>query len=330
MHDTPNERSQQAAPEPERQPVANQAAATGTLERVLLLGGTGYVGDGMRLRMREAGLHVRLLVRTPEAAGRHQREGFDTAIGDITDAASIARALEGMDAVVNLVGIIKEKGDATWERIHYHGVRNVIDAAKQAGVRRVVEMSAIGAANTPEYPYHYFNWLSEEALKESGLDWTIFRPSIIFGPGDKQQFVTQLADLVRMAPVVPVVGKGDARFQPVHLDDVADCFIVALRDPATIGRIYELAGPDVITYEGILDETMRALGKRRPKLHMPVWLMQPAVAAMGILPFIDPPVTTQQLKMLKVDNTTQHNAVPELLGRPPIPMIGNIGYVAHG
>ncbi|RIK43769.1 MAG: hypothetical protein DCC58_09130 [Chloroflexi bacterium] len=323
--------------EPDQQPEPTPAGATGSATptgasaapRVLLIGGTGFVGDGMRERMRAAGFPVRLLVRSSDAAARYQREGFDTAIGDITDRASLERALNGCDIVVNLVGIIKEKGNATWERLHFGGTVNVINAAKQAGVQRMIQMSALGAGDLPDFPYHYTKWRAENALKESGLEWTIFRPSIIFGPGEKVQFVSQMADLVRSAPVVPVVGKGDSRFQPVALDDVSDCFIVALRDPATIGHTYELAGPDVITYEGIIDEVMRALGKSKRKVHMPVGLMRPAVALMGVIPFIDPPVTTEQLKMLKLDNTTEHNAVPELLGRPPKPMFGNIGFLAH-
>lgn len=311
---------------------ATAAVATDQPAHLLLLGGTGYVGDGMRPRMRDAGLRVRLLVRSEEEAARYQREGFETAVGDITDRESIVKALHGVDAIVNLVGIIKEKGEATWERIHYGGTVNVIEAARQAGVRRMVQMSALGAGDDPQFQYHHTKWRAENALKDSGLDWTIFRPSIIFGPGDKDkpQFIGQMADLVRMAPVVPVVGQGDSRFQPVHLDDVADSYIAALRDPAAIGQTYELAGPDVVTYEGILDECMRALGKQKRKLHMPVGLMKPFVALMGIVPFVDPPVTTDQLKMLRLDNTTQHNAVPHLTGRPPLPLRGNIGYIARG
>jgi uncharacterized protein YbjT (DUF2867 family) len=296
-------------------------------QTILLIGGTGYVGDRMRERMRDAGYTVRLLIRSGNGE-RYQRDGFQTAPGDITDPNSLVRAMEGVDAVVNLVAIIKEKGDVTFEKMNYEGSVNAVNAARQAGVRRFLQMSALGAGNLPDFPYHYTKWRAENYVRDSGLDWTIFRPSIIFGPGEKAQFVTQLADVVRKAPVIPVVGDGRSRFQPVHLDDVSDAFIAALGDPATIGQTYELGGPEVLTYEEILDECAAALGKKKPKLHVPVGLMMPAAAMMGAVPFIEPPVTTEQLKMLKLDNTTQHNAVPTLLGRDPIPFRGNIAYIA--
>jgi NADH dehydrogenase len=237
--------------------------------------------------------------------------------------------MEGVDAVINLVAVIREHGDATFERLNYQGTINVLDAARQAGVGRLIQMSAIGAGNLPEFPYHYTKWRAENAIKDTDLRWTIFRPSIVFGPGEKFQFLSALADLVRQAPVIPVVGDGRSRFQPVHVNDVSDAFERALRDPATTtGQTYELAGPEVVTYEEILDAVAAALGKHKRKVHIPVSLMMPAAAAMNAIPFINAPVTTDQLKMLKLDNTTDHNAVPNLTGHQPIPFHGNIGYIA--
>ena len=301
------------------------SARTG--KTVLLLGGTGYVGDALRPRLRDAGYDVRLLARSGDTTA-YEREGFTTVRGDVTDPSSLERAMQGIDAVINLVAIIKEKGDVTFERLNYQGAVNAVAAARQAGVRRFVQMSALGAGNLPDYPYHYTKWRAENEVRDSGLDWTIFRPSIIFGPGEQQQFVTQLADVVRKAPVIPVVGDGSSRFQPVHLHDVADAYIRALGDPSTVGQTYEIAGPEVLTYEEILEECAAALGKRKPKMHIPVALMKPAAAAMGAIPFIDAPVTTEQLKMLKLDNTTENNALPFLLRRDPIPFRGNIRYIA--
>jgi len=304
---------------------------TGT--SVLLIGGTGYVGDAMRQRLREAGHQVTLLVRPSSSAERYEQEGFATAQGDVTDPNSLVRALDRVrpDAVINLVAIIKEKGKATFEQMNYRGTVNVVDAMRQTGINRILQMSALGAGNLPGFPYHYTKWKAENYVKDSGMDWTIFRPSIVFGPGQHEQFVEQLADVVRMkiAPVLPVVGDGMSRFQPVHLDDVAASYERALRDPATTARqIYELAGPEVLTYEEILDECARVLGTQKRKLHVPVALMTPAAALMGAVPFFEAPVTTEQLKMLKLDNTTLQNAVPTLTGRPAIPFRGNIDYIA--
>jgi uncharacterized protein YbjT (DUF2867 family) len=304
---------------------------TGT--SVLLIGGTGYVGDAMRQRLREAGHQVTLLVRPSSSAERYEQEGFATAQGDVTDPNSLVRALDRVrpDAVINLVAIIKEKGKATFEQMNYRGTVNVVDAMRQTGINRILQMSALGAGNRPDFPYHYTKWKAENYVKDSGMVWTIFRPSIVFGPGQHEQFVGQLADIVKMkaAPVVPVVGDGKSRFQPVHLDDVAASYERALRDPiTTAGQIYELAGPEVLTYEEILDECARVLGTQKRKLHVPVALMKPAAALMGAVPFIEAPVTTEQLKMLKLDNTTLQNAVPTLTGRPAIPFRGNIDYIA--
>lgn len=295
---------------------------------VLLVGGTGYVGDAMRPRLRDAGYAVRLLVRDGASSARYEREGFTIALGDVADVDALARAMQGVDAVINLVAIIKERGEATFERVNYQGSVNVVDAARRAGARRLIQMSALGAGNLPSYPYHYTKWRAENEVKDSGLDWTIFRPSIIFGPGEQYQFITALADVVKKAPIIPVVGDGRSRFQPIHHADVAGCFIRALDDPATIGQTYEIAGPEVVTYEQILDECARALGKHKRKVHVPVALMLPNVAILEALPFVDAPVTREQLKMLKLDNTTERNAAPTLLGHPPTPFTGHIGYIA--
>jgi uncharacterized protein YbjT (DUF2867 family) len=205
---------------------------------------------------------------------------------------------------------------------------HVVDAARKAGVPRIIQMSALGTGNLPGYPYFHTKWRAEQYVKDSGLDWTIFRPSIIFGPGEQVQFVTQLADVVKKAPVVPVVGGGRSRFQLIHVHDVADAFCAAVATDASIGQIYEIAGPEIVTYEEILDECMVALGRKKPKVHVPVSVMMPAAAVMARIPIIDAPVTTDQLKMLKIDNTTAANAAPHLLGREPIPFRGNIGYIA--
>jgi NADH dehydrogenase len=235
--------------------------------------------------------------------------------------------MQGVDAVINLVAIIKERGDATFERVNYEGTVHVVDAARRAGVGRLLQMSALGAGNLPDYPYHFTKWRAENYVKDSGLAWTIFRPSIVFGPGDKVQFVTQLADVVRQAPVIPVVGDGMSRFQPIHHADVSDCFIRALRDDATLGQTCELAGPEVVTYEQMLDECAATLGARKRKVHVPLGVMLPGVTLLQALPFVEPPVTREQLKMLRLDNTTEHNAAPNLLDRPLIPFRGNIGYI---
>ena len=303
------------------------STSTTTPQTVLLIGGTGYVGDVMRNRIRDAGYTVKLLTLSSRDHPRWEKDGFQPVTGDVTDADSLVRAMSGVDAIINLVAIIKEKGDVTFERMNYQGSVNVANAARQAGVSRLIQMSALGAGNLPEYPYHFTKWRAENHIKDLNLQWTIFRPSIVFGPGDKEQFVTQLADVVKLAPIVPVIGDGKSMFQPIHLNDVSDSFIKALADPSTIGQTLDIGGPEKMSYEEILDEISRTLGKKKPKIHMPPALMQLAVSIMNPLPLIEPPVTKQQLSMLKLDNTTSDNAAPNLVGRDLIPLRGNIGYI---
>jgi NADH dehydrogenase len=163
-------------------------------------------------------------------------------------------------------------------------------------------------------------------VRSSGLDWTIFRPSIIFGPGDG--FISTLAGVVRSFPVTPIAGDGQSRFQPVAVGDVAAAFVRAIDDPETIGQTYELGGPDVVTYEQLLGLIARQLGKSRPSIHLPVPLVRFAVAISKPLPKrLRPPVTTEQLKMLALDNTTAHSATEQLIGRSPLSLEGNLDYI---
>lgn len=305
------------------------ASEAGNQSTTLLIGGTGYVGEYMRGVLQGAGPQVRLLLRSNRQQAELEQQGFETALGDVNSVPSLVQAMQGIDRVVNLVAIIKEQGDATFERINYQGTINVVDAARQAGVRRIVQMSANGAGNLPEYPYMYTKWRAENYVKESGLTWTIFRPSIIFGPSESRQvhFISQLADVIAKAPVIPVVGDGTSQFQLIHLEDVSTAFAAAIQDPSTADQTYEIAGPDVLTYEQILDEVAAVLGKQKRKLHVPVGLMKVGMSVIDVLPKVEPPVTVDQLNMLALSNTTQNNAVEQLTGRPPRPARGNLDYI---
>lgn len=305
-------------------------AEQGNRLRVLIAGGTGYVGEHVREAVREHGHIERLLVRSREDANALEAAGFETALGDVLDAQSLYVAMDGVDAVVNLVAIIKESGDITFERINFEGTAHLVDAARQAGVERFIQMSALGAGDLPAYPYHFTKWRAENYVKDRIPAWTIMRPSIIFGPspGRHVQFASQLADVIRKAPVIPVPGDGRARFQPIHVEDVAEAFAAALDDPSTAGRTYELGGPDILTYREMVDEIATALGVRRPKVNVPIPLIRLGVAIMKPLPFLEPPVTNEQLAMLQLENVPESgNDTRELLDRPLIPFRGNLGYL---
>jgi NADH dehydrogenase len=207
----------------------------------------------------------------------------------------------GCDAVINLVGIIREfpsKG-ATFERLHVQATANLLAAARKSGVRRYLQMSALGTRPEALSDYHKTKWLAEELVRASGLEWTIFRPSLIFGP--KDTFVNMLVTQLRLAPVLPVIGSGRYRLQPVHADDVARCFAEALDMPETIGNTYELCGSDRMSYEELLDAVAAAIGKTPPlKPHLPLVLMKLVIPILQNIPQF--PITIDQLQMLLEEN----------------------------
>lgn len=292
--------------------------------RIFITGGTGFVGCALRSSLGDR--PVRLLVRDIDKHGELESQHVEVVEGDVTDAGSLRDAMHGCSTVIHLVAIIEESGRQTFDQVIRQGTENAVNEARAAGVRRFMHMSALGAANLPEFPYHQAKWRAEEAVRASGLDWTIFRPSIIFGPGDG--FISTLAGVVRSLPVTPVAGDGKSRFQPIAVGDVATAFVRAIDDATAIGETYELGGPDVVTYEQLLGLIARQLGKSRPSIHVPVPLVRLGVALSKPLPKrLRPPVTTEQLKMLALDNTTAHSATERLIGRPPLPLAGNLDYI---
>ncbi len=269
---------------------------------VFVTGGTGFVGRAVVGALVRRGHRVRCLVRTTSAPRLAGLGGATPVPGDVTRPATLGPALGDADAVVHLVGIIRERPrrGITFDRLHTEATAHVLAAAAERGVPRFIQMSALGTRPEARSRYHQTKWAAEQAVRDSRLAWTIFRPSVIFGPGDG--FVSLLARLVRWCPVVPVVGDGRNRFQPVAVGDVAEAFARAVERPATAGEVFEVGGPRPYTLDGILDEVGAALGRRRvPKLHHPVELLAPVVSALERLPFF--PLTSEQLLMLREDNT---------------------------
>jgi uncharacterized protein YbjT (DUF2867 family) len=280
--------------------------------RVFLTGGTGYVGSAVLKRLLEDGHEVRCLVRD---AGRLSRRssgkgGIALVKGDLLDPASYREALQGVDAVMHLVGIIREKPGkgVTFRRVHVEGTSLLVRAAKEAGIPRFVHMSALGARPGAASGYHRSKWEAEERLRASGVPHIIFRPSVIFGPGD--EFVNMLAGIVK-APVTPVFGNGLYRLQPVSLYTVADVFAKALTYERT-DEAFEVGGPEQIPFNEMIKEIGRALGRSVRLLHVPIWAAKPVVTAMQRFPFF--PVTRDQLTMLLEENICRDNRFSEAFG----------------
>ena len=282
---------------------------------IFLTGGSGFVGRSVIRALRGQGHQIRCLLRPGSEARLPTREGVEVVSGDVAVPGPWMKALEGCDAVIHLVGIIREfpgRG-ITYERLILQGTRNVLEVARAAGVRRHLQMSALGTRPGAVSSYHRTKWEAEEAVRSSGLRWTIFRPSIIFGPEDA--FVNMLAKMIRLLPVVPVIGDGQYRLQPVAVEDVALGFVRALSMEGTVGETYLVAGPKPYEFNHLLDLIGEALGRRRVrKLHHPIGFIRPLVAAFQRLPFF--PLTLDQLTMLEEENVADPTPFVQTFGIP--------------
>lgn len=296
--------------------------------RVFLTGGTGFIGSAvLKALLDRQGLTVAALVREGalDAAGPR----VEVFRGDVTDPAAVQRGMAGCDAAIHLVGIIAERPGkgVTFQRIHVEGTRAVVEAAGRAGVRRYVHMSALGARAGADSDYHRTKWQAEEIVRQSGLDWTIFRPSMIHGP--EGEFVQMAAAWARRRAMpylfMPYFGKGLTGFggaglvQPVYVGDVARAFAEAAIDrPEAIGKTYDLVGPDRMTWPemyGLISEA--AVGRRRLSLPVPAWYAKAlaAVAPRSLLPF-----NRDQVIMSQEDNTGDPAPLARDFGWQPRPM----------
>jgi uncharacterized protein YbjT (DUF2867 family) len=285
---------------------------------ILVTGGTGFVGPAVVHALRAEGRPVRALVRREAAAAPLHASGVETRVGDMTDPASLRGAVEGCDTVVHLVAILTGR-PADFERVMTQGTRDLVAAAQAAGVRRFVLMSALGTSEQTKdlVPYYRAKWDMEGIVRESGLEHVIFRPSFIFGPtgGALQQF----RRIARLAPVTPIVGPGTQRIQPIWIDDVAAYFASAVGRAEVANRTFELGGPDVVTWNEFWQRLKRALGTRRPSIHLPFGVMRLQAAMLEKLP--SPPVTRDQLTMLAAgDNVVGNADAVDTFGLPLVPL----------
>jgi uncharacterized protein YbjT (DUF2867 family) len=283
--------------------------------RVFLTGATGFVGRHMLRRLLDEGHAVRALVRDPARAADLAQRGVDLVSGDVVEGAGLDQGLPGCDAVIHLVGIIVEKGRNTFERVHHLGTRNVVEAAKRAGIRRLVHMSALGVRADGVAAYQTTKWRGEEEVRKSGIPYCILRPSLIFGPGDG--FVTQMIEAMRAAPVLrPVPGSGSPKFRPIFIDDLTACFARALTCDAATNQTIDLGGADELSLNQLLAEIARCAGVRKPPVHLPMPLMfAGAFFLQSVLK--DPPVTVDQLRMLREGSTCDIGPMARILGVTP-------------
>jgi uncharacterized protein YbjT (DUF2867 family) len=305
------------------------------MSTVLVTGASGFVGGHLLPELLGAGHRVVALVRSAgsgtKVTGRLPpalAANVDLRIGDVDRPATLPAALAGVDAVVHLVAIPRDRsGGRQLLAVNLDGTRNLVAAMQASGVARLVHLGALGVEDREELHYAKSKARAERAVRESGLEWTILKPSLLFGPGDG--FFNIVADLVRLSPgIVPVPGDGKSRFQPLHVGDLALCLRLSVERPATVGNAYELGGPRIWTYREITAEVCRAMGRRRVIVQMPLPLIRlVAGAAEAVhLPF---PVATDQLRQLALDNVGPLDGVHAAFGFVPRKMEGELQYLRH-
>ena len=283
---------------------------------VAVTGATGFVGRHVAGLLLRRGHRVRVLARDPARARFLADQGAELVAGGLGDSPALHALVRGADAVVHLVGIIVERGPATFTAVHVEGTRDVLAAAVAATVRRFVHMSALGARDEPgATAYHRTKWRAEALVRAAGLPHVIFRPSIVSGPESVP--IRTIARLHRRSPAIPVFGDGRFPTQPVWIEDVALAFALAAERPDVAG-VHELGGPQVLTYKEFLRAIGRAAGHPRPLIHVPLQL---ARAAARMFDLLGPaaPITSDQLQMLVEGSATPENAVESVFGIRPVP-----------
>jgi uncharacterized protein YbjT (DUF2867 family) len=264
---------------------------------ILVTGGTGFVGGHVVHELRGRNLPVRCLVRDLRRGAKLAALGCDLAEGDVTDPLSLRASVAGVDTVVHLVAIRQGRREQ-FQRIMVEGTRDLLAAAKDGGVRRFVHMSALGTSEETKdlVPYYGAKWENEQQVAASGIPYVIFRPSFVFGTDGG--ILPTFVKLARLTPVTPIIGSGRQRIQPIWADDLAKYFAEAVERDDVVGRLFELGGPDVVSWTEFWKRLKRVRGIRRPSLHIPVGLMKINALLTERLPG-DIPLTRDLLKMLE-------------------------------
>jgi uncharacterized protein YbjT (DUF2867 family) len=285
--------------------------------KVLVTGGTGFVGPHVVRAIAERGHELKLLVRD---STRSRELPGQPVVSEMTNTVSLQHAVEGADAVVHLVAI-RQGREEEFKRVMEQGTRDLVSAAKAAGVKRFVLMSALGTTEETKdlVPYYHAKWEMEGTLKGSGLEHVIFRPSFVFGSDGG--ILPTFRKLAKLTPVTPIIGSGEQRIQPIWIDDVAAYFATALDKADTTNRTFELGGPDIVSWNEFWQQLRTALRiRRRPRVHVPVGLMRVNAVVTERLPG-NIPLTRDLLKMLEHgDNVVSNDDAVQTFQLPLVPL----------
>jgi uncharacterized protein YbjT (DUF2867 family) len=274
---------------------------------VTVFGGSGFVGRQVVRELARIGCRVRVAVRFPDTASDLKPMGDVGQIipiaCNIRQESSVARALDGADSVINLVGILYESGTQTFDAVHHQGAARIARVAKAAGISNFIQMSALGAAPDSPAQYARSKAAGEAAVRAEIPEAIVVRPSVIFGPEDS--FFNRFASIMRITPLLPLIGGGEQKFQPVYVGDVADAIVKALTDSSAAGRTYELCGPTVYSFKELMELVMSETGRHVGLVPVPFELARIKAFFLELLPV--PPLTRDQVELLRSDNIATGN-----------------------
>ncbi len=276
---------------------------------ILVAGGTGFIGSNIVRELVKRNHKVKVLVHTGANLSRLKNLNLEYANGDIIDINSLDKSFADVKIVFNAVGIIQETKRANFDSIHVLGTKNLVEMSNKAGVEYFVHISSLGTRPNAVSRYHQSKWKAEQSMVSSGIPYTIFRPSVVFGPED--EFINMLAKMVQYLPVFPLIDSGGAKMQPVYVGDLARCAVECLNNPLAKNKIFEIGGPERFTLEQIVDLIKEYRGFKRLKLRIPYKLMVVVSKTLENL-FGKAPVSTDQLIMLREDNVCDNSEVEKV------------------
>lgn len=280
---------------------------------ILVTGATGFVGSHLVQALSAKGYQIRALVRDGAKTDSLRALGCDIALGDVTDISSLDKAMQGIDVVYHLVGIRRETRKQSFESVNSQGTKNVVDAMIKANLRRLIFVSIVKADPNSRSRYLRSKWFAEEAIRESSLSSTIFRSAVIYGEGGEA--FTTLVNMVRTAPIVPVVGNGLYKMQPLFVGDLIECLVRTLDNEETLGRLYEIGGPEAMSFNEVLQAIGETYGKRTRLLHQPAFMVKPFLGILeNLLP--RPLLTREELELLFVDTICDVQEARRVFGQP--------------
>jgi NADH dehydrogenase len=279
------------------------------MKRILVTGATGFVGNAVVASLNKNGYKPVALVR--EGSEGKLEHDAEIVYGDVLDKDSLLSALDGVHAVIHLVGIIREfpKKGVIFQAMHYQASKNMAEAAKEKGVKRFIHMSANGTRENGVSDYHKTKYTAEQEVKANGLDFTIFRPSLVYGP--KDAFINMLVSFMKKTPAFSYFGDGSYPMAPIFVEDVAECFVRAIANDSTIGMIYPLCGSEVFTYKQVLKMVSKAIGRNHILLPVPEFAVSMGICIFGKTDWF--PITRDQFIMLTEGNVCDNHDAFKIL-----------------